>query len=204
MVVALSVGGPAALGSEVPPAPEELAPNVVALVIEMPTGKGRITRAEFHHELELVAVQKGRRSAPKPDDAEYAKLEKDAVDYLLEAAWIRGQAVEWYLSVGRRRVKREVQVIKRQAFKSRAEFRAFLRETHYTLHDVYEHVELQILSTRLQAHLKHKIGNHVTRREEQRAFAKIVREFNTRWRARTVCATGYATERCSNGPLPSR
>lgn len=36
---------------------------------------------------------------------------------------------------------------------------------------------------------------------EQEFFLAFVEEFNETWRARTVCAPQYATERCSNGPL---
>lgn len=204
MVAALSVGGFPASSSDAPPSAEELAPNVVALVVEVPAAKGTITLEEFRHGLELTAVQHGRRRVPGPDDAEYAKLERETVDSLLEAAWLRGQAVEWEIVVSRRQVKRTVRAIKRESFKNGAEFRAFLKEAHYTRRDVYDRVELQILGTLLQAHLRQQIGEHATKREEQRAFMEFIREFGDRWRSRTVCAAGYVTERCSNGPPPPR
>jgi hypothetical protein len=198
VAVALSVGGSVASISEVLPAPDELADDVVLRVIETPAARGTVTLAEFQHELELVAVRKGRNAAPGPHAADYPKLEKESVDSLLEAAWLRGQAYEWGISVGRREIKQEVKAIKRESFRSGAEFRAFLRESHYTRRDVYGRVELQVLSTRVQARLKRQIG-HVSRREEQRAFTKFVKEFEERWRSRTVCAPDYVTERCSNG-----
>ena len=40
--------------------------------------------------------------------------------------------------------------------------------------------------------LKREIG-HVTRRQEQRAFAKFIKEYEERWRSRTGCAAGYVT-----------
>jgi hypothetical protein len=36
----------------------------------------------------------------------------------------------------------------------------------------------------------------------QKAFDRFIREYEERWRARTVCAMGYVTVRCSNGPTP--
>jgi hypothetical protein len=38
----------------------------------------------------------------------------------------------------------------------------------------------------------------------QEAFTKFVKEYEERWRARTVCAAGHVTVRCSNGRRPKR
>ncbi len=186
------------------PAPEDLPDDTLAVIDEVPGGHGKITMAEFRHGLELTAVQKGRRALPRPGTGGYGKLAHATLDFMLEGAWIYGQATEWSISVTPGQISRTVAQIKRESFKNGTEYRRFLHETHYTRHDVYERVEIQLLSTRLQSRLRRELGKGVTRKSEQRAFEEFVKEFTERWRARTVCAPRYATERCSNGPPPPR
>jgi hypothetical protein len=201
----IAVAGSMTASSSAAPGPDELPPNVIALVIEMPARRGTITVASFQHELELQAVQKGRRSAPSPGPEEYAGLRKSAIDWLLEGVWIRGQAIEWGISLSHNEIKRELALIKRESFKSGAEYRRFLRENHYSRRDIFERVEIQLLSTRLQRRFEKQIGKQTeSKSERRRAFNELLREFSERWRARTVCAPEYATERCSNGPPPAR
>lgn len=182
------------------PAPEDLPPGIVVLVAEAPAGAGRITVAEFRHNLEIAAALKNLDSPPRPGQAGYAGLKEEVVDSLLEAAWLRGQALEWGIIITRRQVKRTLVQLRRESFKSQAEYRAFLRENHFTRRDIYERAELQILSIRAQKRLEAQIDPQASKAEEQRFFRKFVREFTQRWRDRTVCAPEYATQRCSNGP----
>jgi hypothetical protein len=79
-----------------------------------------------------------------------------------------------------------------------------LRASRYTRRDVNDRVELQLLSARLQVRLERQIEREARNEfEEQRALREFSVEFNERWRARTVCAPEYATDRCSNGPPPT-
>jgi hypothetical protein len=185
------------------PAPEELVPNTVALVSEVPVRRGTITKAEFRHALVLVTAFKDRGSVPKSGERGYERLEREAVDNLLEAIWIQGLAAEMGIAVTRRQVSLELARVKEESFKSLAEFREFLREAHYTKRDLNERVELQVLSQRLQERLQRKIEREARNPfEEKQALNEFVAEFNERWRSRTVCAPQYATDRCSNGPPP--
>ena len=183
------------------PSPEALPGNMVAVVSNVPISRGRITKVEFQHELALGAVDAGRSSVPRLGENGYERLKKSAIHNLLEATWILGEAREMDIAVTRSEVAHEVSLIKRQSFKSRAEYLKFLREAQYTKRDVHERVELQILSTRLQRRLQARFKREG--KKEQQAFEEFVAEFNEKWRARTVCAPVYATELCSNGPPPS-
>jgi len=140
---------------------------------------------------------------PKPGEGGYERLERKAIDNLLEVIWIQGLAAEMGIAVTRRQVSSELAQIKKESFKSEAEYHNFLREARYTKRDVDQRVELQLLSTRLQERLQGRIEREARNPfEEQQAFEQFVTEFNERWRARTVCAPQYATDRCSNGPPP--
>jgi hypothetical protein len=183
------------------PSPEALPGSMVAVVSNVPISRGRITKVEFQHALVLGAVQAGRSSVPKLGENGYERLKRNAIHNLLEATWILGEAREMDIIITRSEVDHEVSLIKRQSFKSEAEYLKFLREAHYTKRDVHERVELQMLSTRLQWRLQARFEREG--KKEQQAFTEFVGEFNERWRARTVCAPAYATDLCSNGPQPS-
>jgi parvulin-like peptidyl-prolyl isomerase len=195
--VAFVLGGESAASST--PAPEELAPNIVAFVSHVPAAVGRITDAEFQRALVQAAAAAGRGSAPKPGGNGYGRLRDEAVQELLDFVWIKGQATEMGIAVTRDQVAIELAAIKKANFKNEAQYRAFLEEAHFTRRDVDERVELQLLSARIQE----RIARGTTVRDVQEKFKKFVDAYMKRWRARTVCATGFATERCSNGPRPS-
>lgn len=193
--VALAGAGWSAVGSAALPSPEQLAPNTVARVAEAPKKAGTVTRAEFRRTLAQVAVTEGRRRPPRPGSRGYGQLMRIAVDELLEAAWLKGQAAEMHIAVTRRQVQREHARLKKETFRSAAEYRQFLREARYTRRDIYERVELQLLSERIGRRVENQ-AKKASRK--QGVFDEFVEEFEKRWRARTVCAPAYVTQRCSN------
>jgi hypothetical protein len=93
-----------------------------------------------------------------------------------------------------------VAAIKREAFESEAEYRRFLRESHYTRRDVRERVEVLLFAERIQERVVAGVEGEVA---AQKAFSKFVSEYEVRWKARTVCAPDYAVDRCSNAPTPN-
>lgn len=179
------------------PSPEELAPNTVARVSDVPRRTGTITRAEFRHSLVVAAAAEGRRAIPKPGGRGYERLMRAAVNTLLEAIWIKGQASEMHIFVTRNQVSRALARLKKQSFKSAAEYRKFLRDARYTRRDVYERVELELLSTRIQQRIAIRAKS---KSEEAKIFRAFLKEFISRWRGRTVCASAYVTDLCSNRP----
>jgi hypothetical protein len=203
-VAVLAIDGWSAASSTTLPAPEELVPNTVALISEVPPRRGTITKTELHHGMELAAAQADAGPQPKPGERGYERLKTTVLKSMFEGIWIVGQAAEWDITVTPRQVKSLVAAVKRENFRSAAEFRQFLRESHYTRRDVYERVEIQLLSSELGERLAKQIERDARNvREEQRAFREFIDEFNERWRSRTVCAPNYAIERCSNGSDPS-
>jgi hypothetical protein len=187
----------------VPPPPTELPTSVVAIVARVPDrggeGGGIITQKEFSHYLVQVAAQKGLRIVPEPGHSGYGKLKDEAIGELLDDSWIRGQAAEMGIGVRAREVARETEKLKRLAFKNGAQYRRFLKEAHYTRRDVTERIEIQVLSERIQERVVAGLGSEASR---QKAFTKFVSEYEVRWKARTVCAEGFVTARCSNSRAP--
>jgi parvulin-like peptidyl-prolyl isomerase len=202
--MALVVAGGVAERSLALPAPEDLAPNTVALVSDVPAKRKAITIAEFRHSMVLIATQKDRRTVPRPGSKEYVKVERQVMASLLEIAWIYGEAAEMGIAVTRAQVARELALFKKENFKSSAEYRQFLKESHYTRRDVYERLEIQMLAARLRRRIARRIERQSRNEyEEQQAFKEFLTEFTERWRGRTVCAPEYATDLCSNGPPPA-
>jgi hypothetical protein len=195
--VALAGGGSGAAGA-VLPAPEELPANMVAFVSYVPVSVGRITGAEFQRALVQGAAATGRNSVPGPGGEGYDELRDDAIGELIDSVWIKGQATEMGIAVTRRQVATELASIKRESFKSKAEYRRFLNESHYTRRDVDERVELQLMSARIQQRVARGARGF---RQTQKKFEKFVDAYSKRWRARTVCVAEFAIDRCSNGPL---
>jgi hypothetical protein len=174
---------------------------VVVVVAQVPDRGGErgglTTKKEFHHALAQAAARVGRKTAPKPGGNGYRKVKSLAIEELTDEAWIKGQAAEMGIGVRPRQVARELAGLKRLAFKDGAAYRRFLREAHYTRRDVSGRVEIQMLSTKIQERIAAGLTSEAAK---QKAFAKFVDEYAERWRSRTVCAPGYVTDRCSNGP----
>jgi hypothetical protein len=180
--------------------PVELPANTVAIVSEVPRRTGTITKVEFHHSLAQAAAQAGRKSTPKPGGNGYGKLKDIALKESLDTIWIKGQAAEMGIGVTSQKVSRRVARLKKQAFKSEAEYHRFLKEAHFTRRDVRERVEVQLLSTAIQLRVVRGVSGEAA---VQKAFSDFVDAYSKRWRARTVCAPEYIIGRCSNAPSSS-
>lgn len=128
----------------------------VALVEDTPGDVGEITQAELDHAIELASAQAGEKKAPKPGDAKYEELKETAMQSILEGVWIQGVADEWGIQVTDEEIAKELEKVKKESFKSPAEFQKFLKESRYTPADVDERIKIQILSTQLQEQLQEK------------------------------------------------
>jgi SurA-like protein len=181
------------------PTPEALPADVVVFVAHVPSSLGRLTKAEFQRALVQAAAEVGRSSAPGPHAKDYPRIANRALAERLDAIWIQGQAMEMGIGVRPPEISRELAHLKKEAFKNEAQYRRFLREAHFTDADVRERVEIQILSEKIQL----RVIFGLSEAEAQRVFRRFVKQYATRWQGRTVCAPGYVTVRCSNGPAPA-
>lgn len=122
----------------------------VAKIEDVPGEVGTITQADFDHAFEQAVAQAGLKKAPKPGDAQYEDIKKTALGSLLDAAWLQGEADEMGVSASDEEIADKLKEIKQQNFKSNAEYRKFLKKSHYTASDVDERVELQLLTEKIQ------------------------------------------------------
>ncbi len=126
----------------------------VALVEGAPGDIGEVTRAKFDHALEVATAQAGEKEVPKPGDPKYDELKETTMNSLFESIWLQGLADEWGIEASEQEVADKLKELKKESFKSEAEFQKFLKESNYTSADVNERVKLQILSEGLQAQIK--------------------------------------------------
>jgi parvulin-like peptidyl-prolyl isomerase len=128
----------------------------IALVQGAPADVGEISQEQFEHSLELAAIQGGEKKAPEPGDPKYEELKESTLNAIFEAVWLQGEAAESGIEVSNEEVTKKLKELKKEAFKTEAEFQKFLKESGFTFGDVIERVKLQILSEALQEQLKEK------------------------------------------------
>lgn len=122
----------------------------VALVEDVPAEIGHISRASFTRTMAQVAAQGGLKKPPKPGDKKFAALKEQALSELLDAVWLQGEAEELGIEATPKQIATELAQIKKQNFKTAAEFKKFLKESGFNKDDVNLRVKLQILSTQIQ------------------------------------------------------
>ncbi len=129
----------------------------VAYVESAPEGTGNVTMADFKRGLAQSAAQSGQKKLPKPGEKQYEELKETAMNALLEPIWLQGLAEEEGITVTDKEVLAEFKKLKKENFKTEAEYKKFLKEAHYTQKDVLQRVKLQKLSTELQEMLKERV-----------------------------------------------
>jgi SurA-like protein len=122
----------------------------VALVEDTPGTIGEVTQADFDKALLQTASRAGLREAPRPGDDQYEDVKMAAMGDVLDSIWIQGEAAEMGIEVTQKEIDTELASIKRQNFRTDAEYQRFLAESHFTEEDVNERVRLQLLSTQIQ------------------------------------------------------
>ncbi|HEX7059349.1 MAG TPA: SurA N-terminal domain-containing protein [Solirubrobacterales bacterium] len=146
MLVLLFAGFAIAQGIGQPSVPS----GDVALVEDVPSDIGHISQAEFDRAFLQTAARGGLKVAPKPGEPQYQDVKDAAMGDLLDAVWIQGEADELGITVTQRQIDDELVQIKKQNFKTPAEYEKFLKTSHFTQEDVNERVKLQLLSTQIQ------------------------------------------------------
>lgn len=121
----------------------------VAVVKGVPDGN--VSEAEFEHGYEQQIGQSGVKGKPKPGSKKEEELSEAALGEILDAIWIRGEAEELGISVTGKQVETELAQIKKTNFPTEKGFQEFLKSSHFTEEDVNDRVELQLLSTQVQA-----------------------------------------------------
>jgi len=122
----------------------------VAIVKEVPSEIGAVSEADFKRALVQQVAAGGLKKPPKPGEKKYEELKDAALGELLDAIWIQGEAEELGINITQKQIDTELVQIKKQNFKTEAEYRKFLVTSKFTKEDVLQRVKLQVLSTQIQ------------------------------------------------------
>jgi parvulin-like peptidyl-prolyl isomerase len=122
----------------------------VAIVQHVPDDIGTVSEADFKRALLQQVAQGGLKKPPQPGEKKYEELKTAALSELLDTIWIQGEAEELGLSATPKQIATELAQVKKQNFKTKAEYQKFLKTSHFTKADVLDRVKLQLLSTQIQ------------------------------------------------------
>lgn len=120
----------------------------VVHVSDVPDEFANVSEAELKRAVLRQASEESK--APKPGSDKYDELQEKALTELIEGIWIRGEAEELDLSVTEKQVEEELAAIKKQSFPTKAAFEEFLEKSNFTVEEVNELVELQVLVKEIQ------------------------------------------------------
>ena len=122
----------------------------------------QISKEDFDQALGQAAARQGvakNCQGPGPDDPQYDTLRDEAMNDVLDAAWIRGEAELQGVEASDREVQQEFDQTKKQNFKTEKEYTDFLKQSCFTQEDVDQRVELQVLSTKIQDKITQDSGS---------------------------------------------
>lgn len=175
LLVALFAGFAIAQGIGEPSVPD----GDVALVESVPDDVGNVSEADFRRALLQQAAQGGLKKPPKPGEKKYEELKEAALSELLDTIWIQGEAEELGLSVTPKQIATELEQIKKQNFKTDAEYQKFLKTSRFTKADVLDRVRLQLLSTQIQERITNATPPATNAEVEEYYDAQLETQFTT-------------------------
>jgi parvulin-like peptidyl-prolyl isomerase len=111
---------------------------------------GGITQDDLDSALEQAAAQGGLPKVPAPKDPQYQALVQQAMQTLILAKWVKGEAADRGITVTQDDIDSELARIKKQSFSSEQEFQKFVKQNKFSPEDVQEQVELTLLRDRLE------------------------------------------------------
>jgi foldase protein PrsA len=110
----------------------------------------QIPKSDFDAALQQAVTRQQLPEAPAEDSPEFEALRDEAMNQVLDVAWILGEAEERGVEVSDREVQQEFEQTKNENFKTEQEYQDFLKESGFTQEDIDERVKLQLLSTKIQ------------------------------------------------------
>jgi hypothetical protein len=155
-----------------------------------------ITGAVFAHWSDVARKSEG--PAPK-HPASAGQIADEVLSFLISSDWILEEARALHIHLAAPTVRRAFERIRFQQFPRHGEFGRFLRESGQTPADLLFRVRLNLLSTRVQAHV---LRGRRSAQARQRALVRFIHDFKRRWQARTYCTTGYAVADCGHVVSP--
>jgi parvulin-like peptidyl-prolyl isomerase len=121
-----------------------------------------ISQEDFDKALLQAAKRNGQAQAPPADSPQYATMRDEALGDLFDIAWIQGEAEDRGIEVTPTEIQDKLEQVKKQSFKTEAEYESFLKRSGFTQEDVDVRIELQLLSEKIQEKVTEAAGEAST------------------------------------------
>jgi foldase protein PrsA len=125
-----------------------------------------VTKQEFNRWLAIINASqqppsKNRKSTPKPPkpgSPTYDQLRDQALQFLVTARWIEGEAEDRGLSTNKKEVQRQFEQTRDQSFQSKKAYDRFLEASGQTQEDIDFRVRLDVLSNKVRQAFTTDVG----------------------------------------------
>jgi hypothetical protein len=154
------------------------------------TGKLKLSDGQIEHKCQLL----------------HRVVRDQAMDYLLSAQWAALQAKEQGVRLTEAELHREFLRVRKETYKTEANFQTFLKERRMSLSDVLYQLRRNLYVARTLPKLEARAN--AAGANSASARAKVILEHHNQLIARTSCKSGYVMEDCRGyrppaKPLPS-
>jgi len=194
-------------------------PGDVAIVEDVPSGTGTISKAELDQEMLQYATLNGLKEVPKPGDEGYEQVRNEAMNNLILNVWVEVQAEELGVEITARQIAKGL----RESGET-----SIFREAHFTPKTLRQRMRAELVSQGIAEKLDERVAKPtseeirgyyeenpegksfaeakaeaaatVEEMKQQEAFTEVGRHFLGEWQPRTHCAEGFVVERCSGYP----
>jgi hypothetical protein len=129
----------------------------------------------------------------------------DALASLISYDWVIGQASDLGLNPTQHEVERTFQKERAASFPTQAAYEKYLKTLKAEGKDITDlllDVRLTLASERIFQSItdKQHDATHgpVSQAQEQQAIATFVKAWRAKWQAKTICTTGYITQKCAH------
>jgi hypothetical protein len=116
------------------------------------------------------------------------------MEFLISAEWLGQEATMQGISVTDAEIDKEFERQRKESFPRAEDYEKFLRESGQTEADLRYRIKLSLISDKLQK----RAGEGVSGKDRQKALDRFVKEYQQRYKAKTICAPGYKVEQCGS------
>ncbi|HEU0250919.1 MAG TPA: hypothetical protein VFR48_09365 [Solirubrobacteraceae bacterium] len=176
-------GGSSSTSSSVPASPAAAAEtanvsaaNAVAIVAGVP-----IAKASYEH---WLAVERKLGASGNPSH--------QALGFLITSEWVLGEASGRHIVLSEAEVKRRFTQLVHQSFPKAGSMRKYLEKSGETEADLLARIKVELLASHIAAHVT--AGKSASQRSA--LLSGFERNFQTHWKALTICNPGYVMEDC--------
>jgi hypothetical protein len=138
---------------------------------------------------------KSQATVQKDCKSLFTALNPDTLNFLIESVWFEDYGAAHGAKVSQAKINTTFATEKKNSFKTQAAFETFLKENGETQADLVFRTKINLFYRALVDQIEGT--KKQTTKTEEAAEAKVSKEAEAAYKARTDCAPGYATTLCT-------